>query len=117
MTDKIDKEKIVYKTIHIDSSLCFFCGQPFGAKELRKTEHHGIPKCLSPERNIGVPVHKKCHDEINSLYVVQQKRPRVPQLKAFENQMAGILKNAEGHFIKVSKLHSRIIKEINKTVS
>jgi hypothetical protein len=54
--------------INIQDDVCWKCGEVFieNDEELSKTIHHTIPKQLNPKKNITVPIHKKCHDEITS---------------------------------------------------
>ena len=65
--------------MHIDSTTCFFCGKSLdkGTRE----RHHCIPKCLKPKINIIIPLHKKCHEKINAIYVSQQKKDVSIKLK------------------------------------
>jgi len=45
----------------INDNSCWVCG---GHQNL--TTHHTLPKHLKPQRNILVPICKRCHDKINS---------------------------------------------------
>lgn len=56
-------------TFTIEADLCFLCGKKLGKRE----NHHAIPKCLKPKFNIKLPIHGKCHDKINKLYVSEEK--------------------------------------------
>jgi len=54
--------------INIQDDVCWKCGEAFNEQDekLIRTIHHALPKQLNPKKNITVPIHKKCHDEITS---------------------------------------------------
>lgn len=64
--------------IILETDKCLFCGKKL---IIDITKHHGIPKCLKPKFNVKIPLHKKCHDKINKLYISQQKKSNDKKLK------------------------------------
>ena len=50
----------------ISDDKCWKCGQVFGQGPLKRTTHHVIPRHLKPVKNMIIPIHEKCHDEITS---------------------------------------------------
>ncbi len=54
--------------INIQDDVCWRCGKEFDQNdpELCRTTHHVLPRHLQPFKNIVVPIHKKCHDEITA---------------------------------------------------
>lgn len=54
--------------IIIDDDVCWLCGNPFtNEKGMNRTTHHTLSRHLKPKKNITVPIHQKCHDEITSV--------------------------------------------------
>lgn len=71
--------------IIINSDICYICGKKFqGKAELEKTMHHSIPKCIKPKFNIQIPVHRKCHDEMNRNFIHKQ------QIIKLQNRMTSL---------------------------
>lgn len=108
------KMTIKHDIIHIDSSLCFKCGKPFGTeKGIRKTKHHAIPRTLRPERNITLPMHERCHLELNRLYTTQQKKRLAPKsMKVFSNRMEGLVGSSKSFMKKIKKVYDDFMSEI-----
>lgn len=105
------KEKIP-ETVNIDSSFCWRCGKPFSKGSMRKTKHHSIPISLGYVRNVTVPVHDKCHKEINAMYANQQKKPRAPKdLTITINKIEGIIGTNKRALTRAEKLYHSLIKQ------
>lgn len=94
--------KANHSQLKIEAHHCWQCGKPFveGDEDLKKTMHHGIPQFLKPERNIQIPIHKKCHDEINK-YNIQS----IPQLKSLK----GFIKSLKDFASKHEKILDRYV--------
>ena len=77
--------------VQLNMNICFICGKNF---EGDKERHHAIPKCLKPAFNVLIPVHRRCHKELNKMYVSQQKKPLYDKMeRVVDNaivQLAGI---------------------------
>ena len=113
--EKPKEEKVEYSTMHIDFPVCFKCGELFGAKDLRKTKHHVIPQLLEPKRNITIPLHAKCHAELNGLYIHQKKKPKSSKsLKVFTNRMEGLRNSYKKFGKKIEKVYSDYMEEIQR---
>lgn len=52
--------------VTMDDNVCWRCGLPFGSDELQRTNHHVLPKQFVPVKNVLIPLHRKCHDEVTS---------------------------------------------------
>lgn len=104
--------------IKIDNGICFMCGRTFiqtGNK--RKTEHHCIPQCLEPMFNIIVPLHYKCHEELNSLYAISQPKAKVigiTILKRALNDVQGLKGSNLAQGVKIEKVEAKLQKAVNE---
>lgn len=48
----------------VEKKLCWKCGKDTGEKI---TTHHAIPLRFNPVYNFQIPLHRKCHDEIDGI--------------------------------------------------
>lgn len=62
---------IIDNNVKVDDVICYMCGLAFGEGALAKTKNHAIPKMLNPKYNVIMPLHKSCHEKLNSIYFVQ----------------------------------------------
>lgn len=69
---------MMMKEIKIDNTVCFMCGELFNKPRDKKTVNHGLPQCLKSKYNVLFNLHESCHRQLNSLYAVQQKKPKIP---------------------------------------
>ncbi len=58
---------------------CYMCGDLFGARSKKETEHHSIPKYLKPKRNVLIPICESCHQKIN------HNTTHIPKFKEIKN--------------------------------
>ena len=102
--------------IKIDNGICFKCGETFELKgDKRKTEHHCIPKCLKPIFNVIVPLHKKCHEELNALYTISQPKSKVigmTILKRALNDVQGLKGHNLAFQTKIDKVETKLQKAV-----
>ena len=113
---------MTFREIKIDNGFCFLCGKTFDnskagmKKGFYKTQHHCLPKLLKPKYNVLIPLHRKCHEKLNSLYAHQQKvkvkTPRLSRLKVILNQFDGLIKHQEKFKDKAEKVRLKISDEI-----
>ena len=103
------------KVINLNNSYCYRCGKIFGQEGIEKTKHHSIPRALNPRLNITIPLCRNCHNELNNLYINQEKRKKAPKpYKYFANKMEGLLKSYSKFEDKLKKLHTEMVSEIKK---
>ena len=76
---------------------CYVCGETFGSKEKKETEHHGISKRLKPKRNVLIPVCDGCHKKINN------DPTNIPNFKEFKNFIENIEKFIQKQKIKLGR--------------
>jgi hypothetical protein len=81
----------------LQRQLCLMCG-----KKLRNdiTWHHIIPKMLNPRKNMLLPLHRGCHNRLNSIYVIQQSKPDLSKLSSMVGHARSI-KMASNRFNRV----------------
>lgn len=70
---------------YLNFNYCIKCGKPLNSSAYNN--HHLIPVSLNPVHNVVVPMHNECHEELNNLYVNQQKKPSL----SFERALRGII--------------------------
>ena len=115
-------EKEAIKTIKIDNGVCFSCGEEFEPTgPLMRTLHHCLPKLIDPKFNVIVPLHKVCHQELNSIYAHSKaKPPEAFGLSAFkrtQNSVQGLVGHSEAFSKKIQKVADAITKDIEKRES
>lgn len=106
------------KNIRIDIGFCPMCGQPFTKEDkdvklhpMKKTINHGIPRTLNPKYNILFPLHLKCHEKLNDLYVNNHKTN--PKTKGL-NYLKSRVESLKGMSCRFDKKFTEILKQINE---
>lgn len=103
------------KTVHIEASFCYCCGEFFNNGVAEKTKHHSLPQTVKPKFNVTIPVCKKCHKMLNDLYVTQEKRPKAPRhLTYYANKFEGLKGSIKRLENKLNKVHDEMNQEIEK---
>ena len=73
MIIELDKKDRIFR---IKSKICLMCGGKFSKaknkKELYSSDHHAIPKKMEPLFKVIIPIHVKCHQELNSNFLSKQ---------------------------------------------
>lgn len=111
------------KEIKIDNGICFKCGKSFDNSPkgfesgINKTDHHSIPKVMKPKFNVTVPLHDKCHKELNNLYAKSQKKVKpigLPMLKRLLNNFEGLVAHHNKFNPKAEKFKKIIVDNIKE---
>lgn len=65
------------KIFRIKSHICLMCGHKFseanGKEDLHLSDHHAIPGKMKPVFNVIIPIHIKCHEKINSNFLIKSE--------------------------------------------
>ncbi len=86
----------------IKSKICLICGKGFSKakkkKELFKSDHHAIPQKMKPLFKVVIPIHVKCHMELNKNFLPKSEIIKLE--KKVESIYNNILRFKNGKSIK-----------------